>query len=160
MTNTANLAKTRKKKSQQHLRPTLKSQAAGQGTIRTKPSATRPRQTSLVLFLAIFSGYVLTLSDGYGGLISDGRMMFDAAVSLYEFGELKVLSNSGHVSQSPPPPEEQIKYGIAYSILQTLPLMLSQPAESLLGQGRSNILIPLLNASSQASPLTSRSTVH
>jgi len=146
LTNTANLAKARSKRSQHLQGSTLKSRAAGPGTIRTKPPATRQRRTSLVLFLAIFSGYVLTLSDSYGGLISDGRMMFDAAVSLYEFGELKIPPNSGRVTQSPPPPEEQIKYGIAYSILQTLPLMLSQSAESLLGQGRSNILIPLLNA--------------
>jgi len=99
----------------------------------------------LVLFLAIFSSYLLTLSESYGGLTSDGRMMFDVAISLYEFGELKVPPNSGRATQSPPAPEEQIKYGIAYSVLQVLPLMLSRPMESVFGQGTSNILIPLLN---------------
>src|SRR5262245_21179058 len=68
--NAASIARVHKKK-----RPIPKPRAAG--VARPKTPAPMRRRTSLLLFLAIFGVYVLTLSDSYGGLISDGRMMFD-----------------------------------------------------------------------------------
>ncbi len=100
-----------------------------------------------LLFCLIFAGYLVTLSDGYVGVMSDGVVMFETAISLYAFGELKIPpANSAGSPGVTGPPETHGKYGLGYSLVEMLPLMLAAPVEKFLGSGRSSILVPGINA--------------
>ena len=92
-------------------------------------------------FILICFLYLCTISDSYWGWINDGRVMFDTAVSLHEFGELAIPNESGSKDQS----STYGKYGLGFSIVQQLPLMLVFLLEKILGDGRSNIIFPFFN---------------
>jgi Tetratricopeptide repeat/Dolichyl-phosphate-mannose-protein mannosyltransferase len=98
-----------------------------------------------LLFLLICVIYLCTISDSYWGWISDGRVMFETAVSLREFRELEILPesvpNSGNFEET----RHFGKYGIGFSIVQQVPLFFAASVEKALGGGRSNVLFALTN---------------
>ena len=93
----------------------------------------------------ICSVYLVTISDGCWSWVSDGRDMFETAVSLHEFGELRIPSESSTQSSNSAETERFSKYGIGFPIVEQLPLLVAAPMESWLGEGRSNVLFPLTN---------------
>jgi hypothetical protein len=98
-----------------------------------------------LLFLAICLVYLSTLSDSYLGLISDGRDMFETAVSLHDFGELAIPAEHYPIDGPAVEIERYAKYGLGFSIVQQVPLLFAAGVEKMFGEGRSNVLFALTN---------------
>ena len=94
-----------------------------------------------VLFLLICLAYLFTLSDTYGGWISDGQDMFETAVSLHQFGEMKIPNDSSH--SSPLDAGRYSKFGLGLPIADQIPLLVAGTVEKHFGPGTSNVLFPL-----------------
>lgn len=107
--------------------------------------ATHARSHYGRLFLLICIGYLCTLSDKYFGQISDGQIMFETAVSLREFGELGIRPERDPVSGQIAEYDRIRKYGVGFSIVQQAPLLFVPLVEKILGDGRSNALLPFTN---------------
>ncbi|MGB7624004.1 MAG: hypothetical protein WBN92_16785 [Terriglobia bacterium] len=102
------------------------------------------RYACLFLFILLF--YLCTLTDKAFDWISDGQVMFDTAVSLHEFGEFgisptEVDANTGLSGTS----DYYGKYGLGLSFVEQIPLWCVLPVEKIFGEGRSNVLFPLMN---------------
>ena len=96
---------------------------------------------AILLFL-ICLVYLFTLSDTYGGWISDGQDMFETAVSLHEFGEMKI-PNDAAGSNSRVEAGRYSKFGLGLPVVDQIPLQLAATVERHFGPGRSNVLFPL-----------------
>ena len=143
----ASKAKRRRKKTGAERQTVARSSSSALSplAIHTEAKARRTRRGHLLLFLTICIGYLATISDGYWGWISDGREMFETAVSLHEFGELRIPSEPSAQSGNPAETERFAKYGTGLPIVEQLPLLFAAPLERALGEGRSNVLFPLTN---------------
>jgi hypothetical protein len=101
---------------------------------------------NLSLFVLICIVYLCTLTDKAFDWITDGQVMFDTAVGLHEFGELGIspepIQELGGRSDAP---EHFGKYGLGLSIVEQVPLLLVTPVEKIFGEGRSNVLFPMMN---------------
>ncbi|MBZ5554130.1 MAG: hypothetical protein LAO21_15545 [Acidobacteriia bacterium] len=100
----------------------------------------------VVLFLLIGVVYLATITDTAFDWISDGQVMFDTAVSLHEFGEFgispaEVDANTGMSGTT----DYYGKYGLGLSFVEQIPLWFVSPVEKIFGEGRSNVLFPLMN---------------
>jgi hypothetical protein len=92
-----------------------------------------------VLLFFICLVYLFTLSDTRGGWISDGQEMFETAVSLHEFGEMKIPDGAADNNL----PEKYSKFGLGLPVADQIPLQLAATVERSFGPGRSNVLFPL-----------------
>lgn len=133
----ASFASLRERKSAQ---TTTKPHTSG-GTL----SSTHANSLCGLLFLLICIGYLCTFSDKYFGQISDGQIMFETAVSLREFGELGIRPDRDPVSGQIAEYDRIRKYGVGFSIVQQAPLLFVPLVEKILGDGRSNALLPFTN---------------
>ncbi|MGB7624003.1 MAG: hypothetical protein WBN92_16780 [Terriglobia bacterium] len=98
------------------------------------------------LFILICLVYLCTLTDKAFDWIGDGQVMFDTAVSLHEFGELGISTEPvQELSGRSDAPEHFGKYGLGLSIVEQVPLLLVTPVERIFGEGRSNVLFPMMN---------------
>jgi hypothetical protein len=106
-----------------------------------------PRRLRYVhLFTLICFVYLSTLTDKAFDWIGDGQVMFDTAVSLLEFGELGISpewiqdpTEGGGTS------DYYGKYGLGLSVVEQVPLWFVSSVEKILGEGRSNVLFPMMN---------------
>jgi hypothetical protein len=95
-----------------------------------------------ILFFLICLVYLFTLSDNYGCWISDGKEMFETAVSLHEFGEMTIPSDAV-ATNSPVEAGRLSKFGLGLPVVDQIPLLLAPTVERNFGPGRSNVLFPL-----------------
>ncbi|MBZ5554132.1 MAG: hypothetical protein LAO21_15555 [Acidobacteriia bacterium] len=78
--------------------------------------------------------------------ITDGQVMFDTAVSLHEFGELGISPESVQKPTALDDASDHYgKYGLGLSVVEQVPLLLVTPVERIFGEGRSNVLFPMMN---------------
>ncbi|MDD5544575.1 MAG: hypothetical protein PHX83_15520 [Acidobacteriia bacterium] len=97
------------------------------------------------LFLGICLVYFLTLTDTRFYRIGDGQMMFDTAVSLREFGELGIARFEKSDPYNAMRKEYYSRYGLGTSVVEAVTLVIAPVVEKMFGEGRSNILFPLMN---------------
>ncbi|MBZ5554131.1 MAG: glycosyltransferase family 39 protein [Acidobacteriia bacterium] len=104
------------------------------------------RHRHVHLFILICLVYLCTLTDRAFDWIGDGQVMFDTAVSLHEFGELGISTEAVQdLSEGGGTTDYYGKYGLGFSVVEQVPLMLVTPVEKLFGEGRSNVLFPMMN---------------
>lgn len=102
------------------------------------------RYACLFLFILLF--YVCTLTDKAFDWISDGQVMFDTAVSLHEFGELGISPEVADADNEGRGASDFFgKYGLGLSVVEQVPLLFVSTVEKRFGEGKSNVLFPMMN---------------
>jgi hypothetical protein len=97
-----------------------------------------------ILFGILSVGYLLTFSGSHFGRISDGKEMFATALSIYEFGELRIL-NSNFGQKGDTQAEIYSRYGLGFPIVLQVPIYLAEHLESWFGYKQGDYLFPLTN---------------
>ncbi len=112
---------------------------------RKRPSERRGPARHVLLLALICVVYLCTISDANVGWVGDGRMMLDTAVSLHEFGELAIGYYEDPDRGFVPRPGGFGKYGLGFSFVQQVPLIISDSVEAAVGPGSSNLLLALMS---------------
>ncbi len=101
------------------------------------------RLSGVMIFICLV--YLATLSDKRCYRIGDGQMMYDEAVSMHQFGELGISQIQDSEPYSAARAEYYSRYGLGMSAAEQLPLLFVNFVERYWGEGKSNVLVPLMN---------------